>query len=262
MARNQRLNAPGGPATHAPVAWDERPGSSDRGSGRTRTVALMIAADASGSAPAVLLHLAEGLRSRGFRVVPILPPEGGGRLGAGLRQRGFRTRSFQVSSSLSPRSVRRLSALLQHERVNVAHAHDFTLAVQGTGAAVTANIPSVITMHGDHYQDEKLYRRVALRWAAGHSRAVVAVSHATARDLAKSLFVGPSRIEVVPNGVTTSPEGDGTAVRCELEIAPREPFILSAGDLELDRGHRVLLRALAALRDRRPTVAVAGGGRR
>jgi len=264
VARDQRLSWNRGPVTSAPVAWDERPGAADSGSGRTRTVALMIAADGSDSARSGLLHLAQGLRGRGFRVVPILPPEGSGWLSARLRQEGFRTRSFHVSSSLSPRSVRRLSALLQHERVDVAHAHELTLAVQGTGAAVTANIPSVITMHGDHYQDERLYRRVALRWAAGRSRAVVAVSRATARDLAKSLFVGPSRIEVVPNGITPATGGDGAAARCELGIAPREPFVLSVGRLRPERGHRVMVRALACLRDRRPdlrwTAAIAGTG--
>jgi glycosyltransferase involved in cell wall biosynthesis len=264
VARDQRLSWTRGPATSAPVAWDERPGSTGSGNGGTRTVALMIASDGSGSARSGLLHLAQGLRGRGFRVVPILPPDGSEWLAARLRQEGFRTTSFHVSSSLNPGSIRRLSALLQHERVNVAHAHEFTLAVHGTGAAVAANIPSVITMHGDHYQDERLYRRVALRWAAGRSRAVVAVSRATARDLAKSLFVGPSRIEVVPNGIAPATGGDGTAVRCELGIAPREAFVLGAGGLRRERGHRMLVRALSLLRDRRPdlpwTAAIAGTG--
>jgi len=264
VARDQRLSWTGGAVPSAPVAWDARPGSTDSGSGRTRTVALMIASDGSGSARSGLLHLAQGLRSRGFRVVPILPPDGSEWLGARLRREGFRTTSFHLSSTLNPNPVRRLSELLRQERVNVAHAHEFTLAVQGTRAAIAANIPSVITMHGDHYRDERLYRRVALRWAAGRSRAMVAVSRATARDLARSLFVGPSRIEVVPNGITPTTGGDGTSVRRELGIAPREPLVLGAGGLRTGGGYRVLVRALALLRDRRPTLpwraAIAGAG--
>lgn len=243
----------------------ERPGAAGPHYGRTRSIALLIGSEGPGSAQSVLLHLAEGLRTRGFRVVPILPVGRGGWLSDHFRRKGFRTTRFPVPSSFAPRSVHRLAGLLQRERVNVAHAHEFACAVHGAGASAAAKIPCVITMHGEDYREERLFRRVALRWAAGRSRALVAVSRATARDLARSLFVGPGRIEVVLNGIAASDDGDGGAVRRELGVEPREPFFLSVGSLRMVKGHRVLVRALDALRLRRPELpwkaAIAGRGR-
>ena len=257
-----RRSGPGGP-TRSGDATRERPGAPRVDNGRSKTVALMIESDGPGGAEIVLLHLAEGLRSRGFRVLPILPSDGCGWLGAQFHDRGFRSERFRISSTLDPRCVKDLAELLKKENVSVVHAHEFALAVYGTGAAVASKIPSVITMHGGRYHEAKMYRRVALRWAAGRSRATVAVSRSTARDLAKSIFVGTSRIDVVPNGIQAS-RGDGAAARSELKLDPREPLLLSVGNLYPVKGHRIMARALAELRDRRPDLAwraaIAGRG--
>lgn len=263
MARVGR-SGPGG-STRSGDATRERPGEPGVGNGRSKTVALMIESDGPGGAENVLLHLAEGLRGRGFRVIPVLPSDGCGWLGERFHERGFRSERFRITSTLDPRCVKALTDLLKRENVSVVHAHEFALAVYGTGAAVAAKIPSVITMHGGRYHEAKMYRRVALRWAAGRSRATVAVSRATARDLAKSIFVGPGRIAVVPNGIQP-PRGDeaGAVVRAELHLDPREPLLLSVGNLYPVKGHRTFAKALADLRQRRPDLrwraAIAGRG--
>lgn len=255
---------PGGP-TRSGDATRERLGESNVGNGRSKTVALMIESDGPGGAEVVLLHLAEGLRSRGFRVIPVLPADGCGWLGERFHERGFRSERFRISTTLDPKCVKSLADLLKRENVSVVHAHEFALAVYGTGAALAAKIPSVITMHGGRYHEAKMYRRVALRWAAGRSRATVAVSRATARDLAKSIFVGPGRIDVVPNGIQPPrADGSGAAARSELALDPREPLLLSVGNLYPVKGHRVFAKALVDLRRRRPDLrwraAIAGRG--
>ena len=231
--------------------------------GRGPTVALMIESDGPGGAENMLVNLAEGLRARGYGVLPILPRDGCGWLGGRLLDRGFRSETFYRHRTVDPGSVTRLAEVLRRSAVSLVHAHEFAFAVHGTGAARLLGIPSVITMHGSVYHEAKVHRRVALRWAATSSRALIAVSAATAKKLAKSLWLPVARVQVIPNGVP-SPVGRGRSVRWELGVAPDERLILSVGNLYPVKGHRTLVRGLADLARRRPELrwkaAIAGRG--
>ena len=228
-----------------------------------RTVALMIESDGPGGAEIMLLNLAEGLRARGHRVLPILPRDGCGWLGRRLEERGFWSEHFLIRRFLDGKCVTALARLLRRANVSVVHAHEFALAVYGAGAARIAGIPTVITMHGGDYHENLMRRRLALRWAAGRSRAFVAVSEASASRLSRSLWFPPKRIRVIPNGVPTR-EGRGEGIRLSLGVPSDERLIVAVGNLYPVKGHRVLVRALGQLHVSRPDLrwqaAIAGRG--
>jgi glycosyltransferase involved in cell wall biosynthesis len=127
------------------------------------------------------------------------------------------------------------------------HSHEFTMAVYGCAAARWLRVPHVVTMHGDQGVTRAWRRRAALRWAFRHSRAAVAVSEHTRRAMEQRLGLRPHALGVVYNGIPV-PAGRREPVRRELGLAEGELLVLAVGSLRPNKGHRVLLEALAPLR--------------
>ncbi len=211
----------------------------------------------------MLIHLAEGLRERGYRVIPMGPKDGSGWLSASLRDRGFPHETFSIRRSIDPGAVRTLAESFREHQVNLVHSHEFQLAIYGSAAARMAGIPHIATLHGSRYYSERRHRRFALRWSALRSRALVAVSEAYAEALRRDLRLSADQVPVIPNGVPI-PEGDEAPIRQELKLTEGEPLILAVGNLYPVKGHAVLLRALGHLQRARSDLtwraAIAGRG--
>jgi glycosyltransferase involved in cell wall biosynthesis len=163
-----------------------------------------------------------------------------------LRERGFETETFSLRRPLDWRCFRGLAQMLRARRVDVVHSHEFTMAVYGAAAARRVGLRHVITMHGGRYFAAQWRRRVAMRWAARRSDALVAVSSATAEHLAGSLGLAPAAVTVIPNGIPFR-EGARDTVRRELGIAPDELLLVAVGNLYAVKGHMILLQALSTL---------------
>jgi glycosyltransferase involved in cell wall biosynthesis len=226
-------------------------------------IALMLESDGPGGAEMMLLHLAEALRARGHSVFPVGPAEGEGWLPERLRERDITSGTFTLRRPLDPKCLRDLVRLLDSERVDVVHSHEFTMAVYGAAAARRLGLPHVITMHGGRRYGTAWRRRAALRWAIRSGRATVAVSDATRAELAGTLGLPPGDIRVIRNGIPAR-AGDGPAARRSLRVRDDEALILAVGNLYPVKGHIVLLEALARLALEGPEVpwrlAIAGRG--
>jgi glycosyltransferase involved in cell wall biosynthesis len=223
------------------------------------TIALMLESDGPGGAEQMLLHLAEELRRRGHEVVPVGPAAGCGWLASEFRHRGFDPATFRLRRAIDPACVAGLAETFRARGVDLAHSHEFTMAVYGAAAARRTGIPHLITMHGGRGGSARWRRRVALRWAFRASGAVVAVSDSTRVDLQRSLGTS-RRIEVVANGVPRR-DGNRDRLRQELGIGDREILVAAVGNLYPVKGHEVLLRALAKVEADPPwRLAIAGRG--
>jgi glycosyltransferase involved in cell wall biosynthesis len=228
-------------------------------SDRPLRIALMIECDGPGGAELMMLDLASELRSRGHAVLPVNLANGTGWLGARFEAAGFQPATFAIRSAVDLGAVRSLTSILRDFRADVVHSHEFTMAIYGAAAAPRAGARHVITMHGGLYYASAWRRRVALRWAAQRSDALVGVSVATAAALERILGAG-RRAVVVPNGI---PQRSGVRdrVRRELSIPANELLIVAVGNLYPVKGHAVLLDALAMLGDRAGWhLAIAGRG--
>jgi glycosyltransferase involved in cell wall biosynthesis len=134
------------------------------------------------------------------------------------------------------------------------------MAIYGAAAAKRAGARHIITMHGGLYYATAWRRRLALRWAARRSEALVGVSAATAGTLERTLAVPHDHIFVVPNGIPQR-SGGRERVRRGLGIPDDELLIVAVGNLYPVKGHVVLLDALAMLGDdARWHLAIAGRG--
>jgi glycosyltransferase involved in cell wall biosynthesis len=213
---------------------------------RPLTIAQMLESGGPGGAETVLLQLSDELRARGHTIVPVRMPDGETWLNGQLAERGLPHEEFHLDRPVDLPAVKRLDAILRARRVDAVHSHEFTMAVYGAAAARRLGVPHVITMHGNQTMADKLRRRVALRWAYRRSRAVVAVSQATRKDLLERLGPGAGEITVIPNGVPARP-GEASGPRAEFGIQPDEVVILAVGNLSKRKGHIILLQAMARL---------------
>jgi glycosyltransferase involved in cell wall biosynthesis len=223
-------------------------------------IAQLIASDGPGGAERVVAHLARTLQARGAESVVFLPRHGEGWLERELAGSGAAIEYFDIDRPLSPRSAAALSQTFKKHRIDIAHGHEFSMAVYGAWASRRAGIPHVMTMHGGRYHAERLRRRLALHAAVASSAWTVAVSSTFARTLSRDLGVRRSRIQTVANGVQHLPPLRST-LRHELGLGPSDRLIVAVGNLYPVKGHRHLIDALGLLSERYPALHVAISGR-
>src|SRR6266581_9774696 len=135
------------------------------------------------------------------------------------------------------------------------------MAVYGAWAARRAGVPHLFTMHGGRYYAGRLQRRIALRLAARASDSVVTVSKSLAHHLAQDLWIRPSRIATIPNGVRAPQPVVHSSLRDELRLGSTDQLVVAVGNLYPVKGHGYLLEALALLAPRYPSLHVAIAGR-
>lgn len=223
-------------------------------------IAHLIESDGPGGAEHVVVQLATAFQAAGAWNVAFLPANGEGWLARQLEGSGVTIEYLRLERPISPAYARSLEAALRRHRVTVAHSHEFTMAVYGAWASWRAGIPHVITMHGGRYYAARLRRRLALRAAIARSARTAAVSVPLARDMSRDLWIRPSRILTIPNGVRhVRPER--VALRDELSLGPGDRLLVSVGNLYPVKGHRHLIDALARLAERHPQLHLAIAGR-
>ncbi len=226
-------------------------------------IALLLETDGPGGAEVMLLQLADELRRRGHEVIPVGPKGREGWLSSELLRRGYALAQYNLNGPLDLTGYRGLRQILAERRIEIAHSHEFTMAVYAGHAARALGIPHVITMHGDSWASRALRRRIAMRWAFRNSRAVIAVSKATHGDFVERLGIRPAAMQTIPNGILFTP-GDREPVRRELGLGGDDLLTIAVGNLSPRKGHITLLRAMAALQQHPKAkhwhVAIAGSG--
>ena len=223
-------------------------------------VAHLIESDGPGGAERVLADLALGLQSAGAYNLVLLPADKEGWLARQLEGSGVAIEYFRLNGPFSPACARSLAAALRHHAIDVAHSHEFSLAVYGSWASWLAGVQHVITMHGSRYYAERLRRRVAMRAAVAASGRLIAVSRQLADDLSQVLGAERSTIEIVPNGVRPAMP-DGPTLRAELDLQGAARLLVAVGNLYPVKGHRHLIEAMALLAPRYPSLHLAICGR-
>lgn len=223
-------------------------------------IAHLIESDGPGGAERVVVHLATALQHAGARNVVLLPANGEGWLAGELTGSGVAIEYFHIDRPLSPECARALAGSLRRHRIDVAHSHEFSMAIYGAWASWRARVPHVVTMHGSRYYAARLRRRLALRAAFSVSKQIVAVSETLAGALRRDLLFGRPRVGVLPNGVRyAAPER--VTLREELGLAPDDRLIVAVGNLYPVKGHRYLIDAVSRIAARHPALHVAIAGR-
>jgi glycosyltransferase involved in cell wall biosynthesis len=153
-----------------------------------------------------------------------------------------------------------LAVSFRRHRIEIAHSHEFSMAVYGAWASWLAGIPHLVTMHGSRYYAGRLRRRAALRAALAVSKRTIAVSSGLADHMSRELWIPRARIAMVPNGVRRAPPAPRT-LRAELGLAADDRLLVAVGNLYPVKGHCHLIDAMALLAWPHPTLHLAICGR-
>lgn len=227
---------------------------------RGARIAHLIECDGPGGAERMLAELATEFANSGCPGVVFLPENGEDWIRGELKSSDLTVEYFRHERAFSPKLARDLGDAFKRLRIDIAHSHEFVMAVYGSWGAHRAKIPHLSTMHGGRYYADKWVRRLALRAAVGSSGGVVAVSAELAEHLHRDLYIPRERVPVILNGVRERPLPVRT-IREELELKPTDRLLLAVGNLYPVKGHRHLLAAAALLSKSHPTVHVALAGR-
>ncbi len=156
------------------------------------------------------------------------------------------------------REIAAVRRVLRERRIDLVHAHqthDHWIAGLARGthpARLVRTVHHRRAVHGDP----------GSAWLFGRTDAVIAVSDGI-RDRLRAVGLPEERLRVVPGAVDAArfpPDVDGGAVRAELGLGAA-PVVGCVARLVPGRGHDVLLRAVARLRERRPGVRLVLVGR-
>ena len=227
---------------------------------RGLNVAHLIECDGPGGAETIVAQMATTLQAAGARNVVFLPAGGEGWLARQLEGSGVAIEYFRVDRPVSRACARSLQVAFRKHRIDVAHSHEFSMAVYGAWAAWRCGIPHIITMHGRRYYADRFRRRLAMRLAVATSARTVAVSAPLARHLRDDLGVSADRILTIPNGVRQVAPAHVT-LRDELRLEPGDQLLVAVGNLYPVKGHAHLIDALSLLADRYPALHLAISGR-
>lgn len=223
-------------------------------------IAHLIECDGPGGAERIVAALASALQAAGSHNVVFVPANGEGWIARELEGSGVAIEYFSIDRPLSATCARGLVRAFRQHRIDVAHSHEFSMAVYGAWAAWRSGVPHVITMHGGRYYNDRFQRRLAMRAAIAMSDQVVAVSEPLAEAISNDLGVRRSNVMVLPNGVRYSEPGAIT-LRRELDLAPADRLMVSVGNLYPVKGHGHAIDALAQLKPRHPRLHLAISGR-
>jgi len=200
-----------------------------------RKLLLLITHLDSGGAQETVISLAQGLSSQGLGVTVAARPEGAlaGRLDdTGARFLAVNAMQRAVAPRADASAYRELRSLIRGGDYDVVHTHSSKAGVLGRTAARRAGVPAIVhTSHGlpinpDMRPAERRLLLAAERFAARRSDSIVAVSHATARELIDLRLARSDQITVIPSGVNVRQEtrpGDRSAARERLGLPASAP---------------------------------------
>jgi glycosyltransferase involved in cell wall biosynthesis len=223
-------------------------------------IAHLIECDGPGGAERIVAALATSLQAAGSHNVVFLPANGEGWLARELAGSGAAIEYFTVDRPLSPSCARTIVDAFRKHRIDVAHSHEFSMAVYGAWASWRSGVPHVITMHGGRYYNDRWQRRLAMRAAIAMSDQIVAVSEPLAQAISNDLGVQRSNVMVLSNGVRHD-EPQALTLREELRLTPGDRLIVAVGNLYPVKGHVHAIDALARLKSRHSSVHLAISGR-
>ena len=230
-------------------------------------VAHLIHSLGPGGAENVLVELAGAAPTAGLELVVVgLSPVPDPVHARTLRERGVPVVELGLGR-WDLRAVRRAAAVLRERRVQVVHTHLKHADLVGALAGARLGLPVVSTLHV--IEDAPFGRLARMKRTAGlvgrrrFAAATIAVSHSQ-RAWYRQLAGTDDGLVVLPNGVADPglpAETDRARIRAALGVPEGGLIVASASLMRPEKGHDLLLDAVALLDPELPvTVALAGDG--
>jgi len=203
-----------------------------------------------------LLSLLPELRSRGWDVRLLMLHEhepGAWDFARALEERGVPLDAIPLRRDVDPVAFFQLFGHLLRERPLIVHTHLVHADAYGQMAGLLAGVPvRVSTKHGFNEFRESTFFAFADRSVAQLAHIHIAISRGLAQYLAETEGFDEEGFEIVHYGIRP---------RAEPPTAPAAQRLLCVGRLIPIKGHIVLLRAFAKVREEFPGAQLAIAGR-
>lgn len=226
-------------------------------SARQLTVVHFTSSADRGGAEEHLVNLVRGLDKRQFAPIVVCQPS----LAEELKVELGDSAGLIPTPLFGPRDFRavpRLVRLFRRLKVDIVHSHLFCSSLLASPAARFAGARAVIeTPHlSEGWRRGWKAHFLPDRLAARAVDAFIAVSEANARYLIDQKRLPPEKVHVILNGIEPArfAGGDGRLLRDSLGIPAAAPVVVSVARLEPQKGHHVLLEAIARLRQEIPAI--------
>jgi glycosyltransferase involved in cell wall biosynthesis len=224
---------------------------SDANVPQSRRVLHLIESWGPGGAERVLTDIVAELRADRWRSVVVAVAEGW--VAEQARAHGATVLVVPQRRRFDLGYLASLRRIIVRERIDIVHAHLLMSSLYGGMAAALQGLPAVATFHGS--VDVPKHSFVVGLKARILQRAIdrtIFVSDALRQDIEPRLGLPSNRIGVVHNGVDTVRFAPGRSrhLREQFNIRDDEFVIGAVGNIRTSKAYDVLLRAVAALRDR------------
>jgi glycosyltransferase involved in cell wall biosynthesis len=217
----------------------------------------------TGGAERVVIEITEALTGLGHQTVIACD---GGVLSAAAMRAGAEIVTLPLASK-SPFTMRRNAArlvkLIKEQNIDLIHAHSRAPAWSAFWAARRTKTPLVTTYHGTYNENAPFKRRYNAVMASGDR--VIAVSEFIGGLVRERYKVGADRLRIIPGGVDAQKfdpalvQGDRVArMARDWRLEIDTPVIMLPGRLTSWKGQRVLIQALAELRNRNAVAVLVG----
>ena len=218
-------------------------------------ILLLSTSMGMGGADQQLLSAAQELRSRGHQVLLIsLTPLGA--MGLEARRRGVPTESLEMRRGFpDPRGLVRLGRLARTWRPDIVHSHMIHANLMGRALRLLGLVPALVsTIHS--VQEGGRARMAVYRLTNGLVDRMTIVSEAAANAFVSGGIIPRDLLRVIPNGVDTDrfrdvPADSRESLRRALTLGAGFVWI-AVGRFEAPKDYPTMLRAFAAVRQRRP----------
>jgi glycosyltransferase involved in cell wall biosynthesis len=214
-----------------------------------------------GGAEQHMLTLLRGLDRSRFRPHLVCTPEVAEKIGPDLPS-DVELLPLRLRKPSDVGAARALGQLLRARRVDVLHSHLFYGSLFASPVGKLCGVPLVVeTPHvRERWRHGLKSRFVVDRLAGRFVDQYIAVSEANRRYLIEEKGLPPQKIVVIHNGCNvrrfTPHHQEPAGLRQSLGFGNDDPVLVVIGRLEPQKGHRVLLEALPAVRREFPAVRV------
>lgn len=229
------------------------------------SILMFTHADVRAGAEEYMLMLAKGLDQRYFRAHIACPHALAERLRPDVPGH-VELIPTELTEPWQARSLMRLGAVLRKRRIDILHSHMFFSSLLATPVGWCCRTPLIIEgAHGreawrrgwkDRYYVDRFIGRMV--------DAYIAVSDANARYLVEVKRYPAEKISVIHPASDVASFDPGrippAGLRESIGIGPTDPILLVMGRLEPQKGHRVLLDVMPAVRSQFPTVRIVCAG--
>jgi glycosyltransferase involved in cell wall biosynthesis len=178
----------------------------------------------------------------------------GGQLADWLQEIGVAVKIFNWRTYHNPLNVARLSCRMRRSRIDIVHTHGYFGSTFGRMAARAAGITRILTHVHSSYLNYSPRHLVIEKVLSYVTPKVICVSNAVREFVETVEGVSPDKTCLIYNAPIWLPEnGPGlTQSRHGLRFTDQDCVLASVGSLVENKGHRVLIESLRALKPAHP----------